>query len=134
MTMRMFCGVYLSLLAACGGGGGGGGSGSGGGPRPTPVVNEPPSADFDLYQDGGHGPLTVSMDAGSSRDPEGGVLAYEWDFGNRRMASGVAASHTYAETGTYTISLTVTDPAGASSQTSQRVTVDVEELVCVAAE
>ena len=92
--------------------------------------NPPPSASFDLHQHGGHGPLTVSVDAGASRDPEGGKLEYDWDFGDRYEAVGVAASHTYGEAGTFTIRLTVTDERGANAATDRSVTVEVEDLVC----
>ncbi len=133
MTRCIFCFVWLSLLAACGGGGGG--SGTGGertpGPAPPPATNAPPSARFDLYRDGGHGPLTMSVDGGSSQDPASGALVYQWDFGDRTQASGVAASHTYTEPGSFMIALMVTDSGGASGRTAQSVTVDVEELVCV---
>ena len=127
MTRCIFCGVFFSLLTACGGGGGGSDR------RLATVINAPPTAQFDLYQDGGHGPLTLSVDGGSSRDPEGGALTYQWDFGDRTQASGVAASHTYAEPGAFTITLTVTDSSGDSNQTAQQLTVDIEELVCVSA-
>ena len=126
MTRCNFCFVWLSLLAACGGGGGG--SGTGGERTPGPA---PPSARFDIYRDGGHGPLTMSVDGGSSQDPASGALVYQWDFGDRTQASGVAASHTYTEPGSFMIALTVTDSGGASGRTAQSVTVDVEELVCV---
>ena len=128
MTRQILCGLCLSLLAACGGGGGGH---SGGERPPVPVTNAPPSARIDLHQDGGHGPLTVSVDGGFSQDPEGTALTYQWNFGDRSQANGVAASHTYTEPGSFTITLTVTDSGGASSLTAQSVDVDVEELVCV---
>ncbi len=118
------------LATACGGG-----SGNPDGPPPTLLgapksPNPPPSASFDLHQHGGHGPLTVSVDAGASRDPEGGKLEYDWDFGDRYEAVGVAASHTYGEAGTFTIRLTVTDERGANAATDRSVTVEVEDLVC----
>ena len=130
MTRCIFCFVWLSLLAACGGGGGG--SGTGGERTPGPAPPPPaPSARFDIVQDGGHGPLTMSVDGGSSQDPASGALVYQWDFGDRTQASGVAASHTYTEPGSFMIALTVTDSGGVSGRTAQSVTVDVEELVCV---
>lgn len=130
MTRFVFCGIWLSLLAACGGGSGGGQSDPGGERARTPAANALPSAQFDLYQDDGHGPMTVSVYGGPSGDPEGDPLTYRWDFGDRTQASGVAASHTYAEPGAYTITLTVTDSVGGSGQTGERVTVEDEELVC----
>ena len=129
MSGRICCGVCLGLLASCGGGSGDR-SGVGTESPHGPFSNATPSARFELYQDGGHGPLTVSVDGGSSEDQEGSVLSYEWDFGDRAQATGVAASHTYSEPGAFTITLTVTDSGGASGQTAQLFTVDIEELVC----
>ena len=99
-------------------------------PPPPPAANAPPTAALALYQDGGHGPLTVSVDGGASEDPEGGALTYRWNFGDQHQAQGVAASHTYPEQGTYVLSLTVADLQGASNTINQNVSVKREELVC----
>ncbi|MEX1106039.1 MAG: PKD domain-containing protein [Ilumatobacteraceae bacterium] len=67
--------------------------------------------------------LTVAVDASASADPEGGALTYAWTFGPGETASGRTASYTYPAAGTYTVSLTVTDPAGSTSTTTRTVTV-----------
>lgn len=69
---------------------------------------------------------TVRFDAGASRDLDGAIRAYRWDFGDGTTASGVNADHVYAEPGTYTVSLTVVDDAGSScSATTDTLTVTV---------
>jgi hypothetical protein len=51
----------------------------------------------------------VSFNAGQSSDPDNDPLTYYWDFGNGTGAGGVAASRRYAQTGFYTVTLTVSD-------------------------
>ena len=53
----------------------------------------------------------VSVDASASRDQNVPPLelTYTWDFGDGSKGSGATASHTYAVSGTYVISLTVTN-------------------------
>ncbi len=52
---------------------------------------------------------TVTFDASESRDVDGPLSGYEWDFGDGTGASGVSATHTYAAPGTYLVTLTVSD-------------------------
>ncbi len=67
--------------------------------------------------------LSAAVNAGTSSDPDGGVLTYTWNFGDGATGTGVNATHTYASAGTYTIALTVADPQGLTNSTSQTVTV-----------
>ena len=68
--------------------------------------------------------LTVDVDGAGSTDPDGAIVAYEWDFGDGSpVASGAAGSYTYAKAGTYTVKLTVTDDQGATASTTSDVTV-----------
>ena len=43
------------------------------------------------------------------------ITSYRWDFGDGSTGTGVSTSHTYAVSGNYTVSLTVTDEAGQSA-------------------
>jgi DNA/RNA endonuclease G (NUC1) len=56
------------------------------------------------------GSLTFS--AAGSVDPNGSIVSYAWDFGDGTVGSGETASHVYAQDGTYTVRLTVTDNDG----------------------
>ncbi len=70
-------------------------------------------------------PLEVTFDASTSSDPEGDTITYEWDFdGNGTFdATGVTATYTYTELGTYPARLRVTDASGKFSLTSRDISV-----------
>jgi PKD repeat protein len=67
--------------------------------------------------------LTVGLDGSTSSDADGKIVTYAWNFGDGAVGSGATASHTFAAAGTYTVTLTVTDDAGATHSTSSKVTV-----------
>ena len=54
----------------------------------------------------GLAPLPVSFDGSAST---GRIVSYAWLFGDGATATGVKVSHTYADAGTFTATLTVTD-------------------------
>lgn len=74
-------------------------------------VNLPPTASFDVSTSA-NSPAGVSVDASGSTDPDGYISDYLWDFGDGTTATGRTADHVYAESGSYLISLVVTDPSG----------------------
>ncbi|WP_415378730.1 PKD domain-containing protein [Halosimplex sp. TS25] len=71
---------------------------------------------------------SVSFDGSSSQDNTA-VETYEWDFDGDGStdATGATASHTFAEPGTYDVTLTVTDAAGNADTTTVTVTVESAE-------
>lgn len=81
------------------------------------VPNQPPRADFSVAPQPVKATQTVSFDAGASADTDGGSVArYDWDFGDGSSAAngGASPQHAYAQPGTYTVTLTVTDNEGCS--------------------
>jgi PKD repeat protein len=68
----------------------------------------------------------IAMSAAASSDPEGGALTYRWSFGDGTTATGATVAKTYAQSYRYTVTLTVTDNAGAISTAS--TTVDVADV------
>ncbi len=72
----------------------------------------------------GDAPLEVSLDGSGSSDPDGSVTAYEWDLGDGGSATGATVNHTFADPGAYTVTLTVTDDAGATATDTVTVIVD----------
>ncbi|GGD74282.1 hypothetical protein GCM10011412_09920 [Maribacter cobaltidurans] len=75
--------------------------------------------------------LNVSFDSSNSSDNLG-IESFTWDFGDGNGSTMANPSHTYAEAGVYTVSLTVTDIDGLSDTTSQQVTVTVDNSLPVA--
>ena len=53
---------------------------------------------------------------GTGTDPDGTVVSYSWNFGDDKTEAGTVAeaSHDYDDPGTYEVTLTVTDNAGAT--------------------
>ncbi len=56
----------------------------------------------------------ILFDGSGSTDPDGTIAAFDWDFGDGSAGTGMNPSHSYATVGTYTVTLTVTDDAGAT--------------------
>jgi len=86
----------------------------------TPAVNEPPTADFDYRPTVPSTRDTIRFIDRSS-DPDGRITQWLWDFGDGITAETQTASHKYAQGGTYTVTLTVTDDRGASDTISKRI-------------
>jgi chitodextrinase len=74
----------------------------------------------------------VAFDGSASSDPDGGIVGYDWTFGDGGTASGAKPTHAYSATGTYTVTLTVTDDTGrratATTSASIQATVAGENL------
>jgi len=89
------------------------------------LLNRVPAALFTVSLLSGTSPLTVDFDAGTSYDPDGTIVSYNWDFGDGTTTTGKTASHTFTATTTqtYTVRLTVTDDDGASATASQSIEV-----------
>ena len=68
---------------------------------------------------------SCSFDASGSTDADGTVSSYAWTFGDGGTASTRTPAHTYASSGTYNVTLTVTDNAGGTASVTHAVTVTV---------
>jgi PKD repeat protein len=76
------------------------------------VPNVPPVAEIAGPANGTAG-TAVTFDGSASSDPDGNIVAYDWDFGDNTAGSGATIDHIYAA-GSYTVALTVTDDMGAT--------------------
>ncbi len=65
----------------------------------------------------------IDFDGSGSSDPDGSISSYQWDFGDGSTASGATVSKSWDSAGDYTVTLTVTDDAGASDSASTTVSV-----------
>ena len=54
----------------------------------------------------------VVFDASKSKDPDGKIILFAWDFGDGQTGAGEKITHTYRTPGTYTVHLKVTDDSG----------------------
>lgn len=96
-------------------------------------ANQPPIASFSASV-GNANTLTVAVgqeitfDPRASRDPDGQIVSYAWDFGD---GSGLSDSrpdlqpHIYTTPGPKTVRLTVTDDRGATNPESAELTISV---------
>ena len=55
---------------------------------------------------------------------------YRWNFGDGNTATGASPTHTYAEAGTYTVTLEVENCAGVTSRTMTITVVPYEAAIC----
>lgn len=81
--------------------------------------NIAPEAGFEVQVDG----LSVKA-FNHSVDKDGQLVRYLWDFGNGQTSDEMAPAWSYAEAGSYQVSLTVTDDKGATDTISKQVTVE----------
>ncbi|WP_158600076.1 PKD domain-containing protein [Halorubrum sp. Atlit-28R] len=90
----------------------------------TVNVNAPPQAAVTTS-----GPArtdeAIDLTAGASVDPDGTIVAYDWDLANSGTldTDGSNATARFADDGTYPVTLTVTDETGATDTASTNVTV-----------
>jgi len=86
------------------------------------VQNQPPVADAGPNQV--VNTTEVSFNGTGSYDPDGTIESYTWQFGDGQTGSGATVTHDYAEDGQYTVTLNVTDDAGAYDTDTCQVIVD----------
>ncbi|MFC4589998.1 PQQ-dependent sugar dehydrogenase [Sphaerisporangium corydalis] len=86
-------------------------------------ANRNPIAKAAADKTSGASPLTVTFSSSGSADPEGGTLGYSWNFGDGGTSTAANPSHTYTTNGTYTPTLTVSDPQGLTGTASLVVSV-----------
>jgi hypothetical protein len=77
--------------------------------------DQPPAVQLNISQTG---PLTYTA---STANSSGSIASSQINFGDGTVAKGPSASHTYAVVGTYLVTATVYDAAGASSVAVQQI-------------
>lgn len=90
------------------------------GPAPTGVAILPdlgPKASFFVSPARRRAKKVLTFHASGSKDPDGKIINYAWDFGDGGHLEGPQTTrvHRYKKPGTYTVTLTVTDDEGCST-------------------
>lgn len=67
----------------------------------------------------------IALNGSASSDPDGTIASYAWNFGDGSTATGATPSKTYATAGTFTITLIVTDNAGATNSATTTATISI---------
>jgi PKD repeat protein len=80
-------------------------------PAPAPA-SQPPAAVISAPNQAGQS-QSITFDGSASTVSAGhAIVTYAWNFGDGATASGVTVSHSYANAGSFVVSLTVTDDLG----------------------
>jgi N-acetylmuramoyl-L-alanine amidase/PKD repeat protein len=70
---------------------------------------------------------SITFDGSKSKDSDGTIKDYLWDFGDGTSGSGISPAHIFQISGVYTIKLTVVDDKGVSS-TTETTTAEISEV------
>ena len=90
------------------------------------VAPAAPTADFEFSANY----LAVEF-SDASTDVNGDITNWSWDFGDDSSSTAQNPTHTYAETGSYDVTLTVTDAAGHTSSKAMTVAVSNVDIEAV---
>jgi len=86
------------------------------------VANANPSITSMVVPASGDEGSLIAM-SGAATDPGSDALSYAWDFGDGDVASGASVTHTWADSGTFFVQLTVTDDDGGTTSSTQAIVI-----------
>lgn len=87
------------------------------------VTDRPPIAAFNPTSATVLAGSSIPFDGTQSSDPDGSITGYAWSFGDGSASTSPQPSHTYMQTGTFTVTLAVTDNSGNASTITHSITV-----------
>jgi len=97
----------------------------------TVTVNRPPQPARITSLNANPNPVDEGETVRFSSNVRGDTpVTYEWDFGDGSTGSGSSASHTYSESGTYTVELRASNDAGEDTRTLNLTVERVLPPVC----
>ena len=91
--------------------------------------NVAPTAIIIATSTSGTVPFSTALIGTDSKDVDGTIVAYFWDFGDGTTSSEPIALHTYSQAGNFTTTLTVTDNSGAKVSASVLITVTDPNII-----
>ncbi len=86
--------------------------------RQNKLPNNPPSAAFNVVIS-----KKVASFTDNSSDTDGAIVSWRWNFGDGKISTERNPKHRYVKFRDYFVTLTVTDDDGASSSTSENITI-----------
>ena len=92
----------------------------------VPLPNQAPVADAGLDQTvqlDSNSEVSVTFDGSGSDDTDGIIVDYDWKLGGITIGTGIDPTHIFTTTGSYDITLTVTDDEGATDSDIVTITV-----------
>jgi PKD repeat protein len=84
-------------------------------------ASKSPIASFTVSPTSGDINTTFTFDGSASKDPDGKITNFFWNFGDGGSARGEQVQHNFARTGGFGVALVVTDNSGESGVFSRRV-------------
>jgi hypothetical protein len=91
------------------------------------AVNLPPTAVISAAPSNGIAPLSVTLNAAASIDPDDGIVQYEWNFGDGSspfiQATPNSFTHVFNNLGVNSVELKVTDSQGSTHLITQNIIV-----------
>jgi len=93
----------------------------------SPMPNKAPAALFSHYPTQPFsGDMVIFIDKSTDPNGETDIVAWNWDFGDGNNSTKQHPQHAYAQSGTYTVSLTIDDHDGVSS--TNTVVVNISDI------
>ncbi len=86
------------------------------------AVNLAPVADFTVTTPSNSIPATFTFDASASRDSDGTVDSFTWNYGDGTTGTGVISTHEYTRAGTFAVNLTIADNNGVTATKAVSIT------------
>jgi len=83
-------------------------------PAAPPPPPTPPAANFSANRTSGAAPLSVTFSSAAST---GTIASYAWNFGDGTQSTAQNPAHSYSQSGTYSVSLTVSNAGGSNMTT-----------------
>jgi len=96
--------------------------------RRNSVSYIPPQATFSFTPDPAHPYEPVMFEGEASVDPDSVISYWTWDFGDGTVGRGQTFSHTYVQTGSYSVLLSVSDDHGGKAHAVRDVRVILNAL------